>query len=742
MKSKKKLLALSLALILLLSQIVACSQKPEEKGDISNKDEKIEVESNDKKDEEIAKDDNITKEDFGIIKLFKPQRVLAFEIPAYGAKPELQAYSTNKDLSNIANLNLFKEYFERIGNFSEKEMEMLSENNFFAREINDDLYFTEQMFNIYEINEYENLPSIITTDSIYHLYHIFYSATLRRLEEGELLDAVKEMNEKLLSKTLDYYEKLTDEKVKEEASKVVAFFAVADHLLNGKINQDVPKSILDIAQGEIKLIEDESGIYQSKIVSHNVDYTQFKPRGHYTRSNDLEKYFKTVMLYGHIPFRLFTVDGDRNESDAIKGMLISLAISTDEDALNAWQKVYDLTTAFVGQSDDLSFYDYVPILKTILSDDIDANRFSDSKFIDAFYEEVKSLPAPRLGKLTSDEDSENQKQLRVMGQRYILDSDVYKNTVIPLIRPLPTALDFMYAMGSDLSKEILMQDEYNNSIENFELNLEEARSFVKNLPEVYFKGNIYSGWLQALKPLLRTFPEGYPSFMTNRAYNHKSLATALGSYAELKHDTVLYGKQLYAEMGGWEALEVKNYVEPNVEAYSAIKALLEYSRENLNILGYGTESINDRIDRFIDLVDFCIECSIKELNNEMLSPEDEERIKYIGGEMEALSITFVMDDNHNWTLENETDRHMALVSDIATATDSGNVVVLCEAVGKPNEFFAVVPIGEELHLMRGASFDYYEFWSKDRLTDEQWLEKVKTKDTPEAPEWTNEYIAR
>ena len=42
----------------------------------------------------------------------------------------------------------------------------------------------------------------------------------------------------------------------------------------------------------------------------------------------------------------------------------------------------------------------------------------------------------------------------------------------------------------------------------------------------------------------------YPAFMHNNAWTHKDLQTALGSWTELKHDTILYAKQVMAEMGG------------------------------------------------------------------------------------------------------------------------------------------------------------------------------------------------
>ena len=44
--------------------------------------------------------------------------------------------------------------------------------------------------------------------------------------------------------------------------------------------------------------------------------------------------------------------------------------------------------------------------------------------------------------------------------------------------------------------------------------------------------------------------KGYPSFMRNEAWTDKSLNTSLGSWAELRHDTILYAKQSGIECGG------------------------------------------------------------------------------------------------------------------------------------------------------------------------------------------------
>src|SRR5262249_59276768 len=81
--------------------------------------------------------------------------------------------------------------------------------------------------------------------------------------------------------------------------------------------------------------------------------------------------------------------------------------------------------------------------------------------------------------------------------------------------------------------------------------------------------------------LLEPAPAGYPSFMRNAAWTDKNLSTALGSWAELKHDTVLYGKQSGAECGGGDVPVVRGYVEPNVELYARLKYLTSISHDGL-----------------------------------------------------------------------------------------------------------------------------------------------------------------
>ena len=67
--------------------------------------------------------------------------------------PSLAPYAINRDLSNIANLDQFTQ-------MSTAQREMLAKNGFFVSPT-----MEEQLFYIYEHNEYKKIPTFVTEDS-------------------------------------------------------------------------------------------------------------------------------------------------------------------------------------------------------------------------------------------------------------------------------------------------------------------------------------------------------------------------------------------------------------------------------------------------------------------------------------------------------------------------------------------------------------------------------------------------
>jgi hypothetical protein len=132
----------------------------------------------------------------------------------------------------------------------------------------------------------------------------------------------------------------------------------------------------------------------------------------------------------------------------------------------------------------------------------------------------------------------------------------------------------------------------------------------------------------------------------------------------------------------------------------------------------------------------------KELAGENLSAEEYWHIIYYGGILEQFAVNSAdADDEYGRDIS---DINSALVADVASgpAPDGMGVVALTEAVGYPVPVYVVLP-DEPWRIAIGAVYSYYEFTvpSAERMTDEQWQQKLKTGEVPEQPAWTGSFTS-
>lgn len=654
--------------------------------------------------------------------------------------PQVEPYTVADDLSNIKNLNQFQ-------GLSQRQKDLLIKNGFFVQPT-----MEEQLFYIYEDNEYNLLPTFVTTDSVLQVYHIFYDYSLRTLEQESLFPILVELNESLLKKMIILHRQADNKNVQEAAYKNIAFLGTAQLALNKTLPDNMPESAVIKAKDEYKKIQDESGFLNSSIFPFELDYSQYRPRGHYTRSEELQMYFRTMMWYGQVPMPLHkeseTGETIRDVDSTLQAMLLTHSLflnDTIDNDVTKWENIYDPTHFYVGAADDLHIYHYKKIMDTVYGSQLVLDDLDDTNLLDQFYEATKDLPEPQIQAQYTKVNSPVGKQFRLMGQRFIPDSEIIQKLVTPLKRPIPKGLDVMAALGSKRAEDLLLNVYKESELwDEYPDKLKEMQTKYAELDTKVWQSNMYYGWMWTLKGFLHPYEAGYPSFMTNDAWQDKSLSTALGSWSELKHDTVLYGKQSGAECGGGEEPpEIKGYIEPNIEVYEKLHWLNEFSKENLKQRGLITGQIESKLDQFNDLLDFLIQCSIKELNNEPLSDEENYQLLTYGGLLEYLTASFAGDGGMRWfEITSETDKNMAIISDIHTVApnefSSGGYFEV--GVGPAHEIYVVVPIGGDLYLTRGAVFSYYEFLEEQkRLTDEDWQLMIKEGNIPSQMDWIKEY---
>ena len=635
-----------------------------------------------------------------------------------------------------------------------------------------------QVYDLYKDNADDGRPNFVTTDSVLHTYHILYDYTLRNLEINKFIPDLKNLNRVLLDSAQSQFASVDGSKLKISTRKNVAYFTVASKLLDP--NTPVPSDVKDLVEQELDLIEKHSGFKDSPIFGYMEDYSQYVPRGHYTRNEDFKKYFKTMMWYGKMMFRIEPpigtagqqTDKEKGREETRQALLISLTLSqskvNQEEALTVWDRIYQPTVFFVGKADDLSVYDYLGVAKKVFGDTLKINDLSDDTKIDQFIVEVKTLPAPKISSsfvLETEDPTKVTKAFRFMGQRFIPDSYMFQQLVFPKIqtytgegskpftaetietlngvrtvRAFPMGLDVTAVLGSQRAKEILDKQK-DSSYEKYEEQFQKLKGEFSSLPQEQWAENLYWNWLYSLLPTLTVKGSGYPVFMQQESWLDKDLNTFLGSWAELRHDTILYAKQSYTVIGitsvgpAKPKIEDRGYVEPNAEVYARLASLTKFMREGLESRGLLVGEYKDKLARMEQVLLELKKISEKELTNKDLEKADYDFTKGIGGTLESL-VTFLAEETSKIT--SETDTKMEIVADVHT---NGNTVqVLEEGVGKPMNLLVVVQDGEDLFLTSGAIFSYYEFKHpmSDRLTDEKWQQMTK----PSLPDFIQNFVGK
>ncbi len=648
----------------------------------------------------------------------------------------------------------------------------------------------------YKTLKKKEIPVFITSDSLLHLYHIQFDETLRQIEEREFYDKIWEISEELLNDSIEDYNNY-DGDLKEASRRNVAYFAVGLSLLQPKEEQlctdewkcedpgfasayfnqedlekyrfEVPDLVQSDVEKELALIDKHAGFSKSPIFVYKEDYSQYVPRGHYTRSEKLKNYFKAFMWYGRMSFLLkggcpdCLVSTEDAKLQTIGACLTASEFAESQELKDKWDRIYSVTSFYVGLSDDLGPYEYMEALDSVFKGKFEPNELTDEN-IGKLKAKLAEYSAPRIYGGTgdcvipppftpeqADQCLENTKGFRLMGQRFIPDSYMFSNLVGAYtdvylgdreprpftfvisgagrpIRGFPRGLDVMALLGSDRARKLL--DELDDSnYKKYDKAYKELEDEFDSFNESEWNKNLYWSWLFALKPLLKEYGTGYPTFMQTEAWQDKELTTALASWTELRHDTILYAKQSYTMMETGIPVPtpekpVVGYVEPVPEFYNRLLALTRMTATGLDEMNVLDSTSKYRLENLERILERLVALSEKELENEELTEEDYEFIKSFGDELNEV-ISEV----------DEKAKRTTIIADVHTDGNTGQV--LEEGVGYVDLVVVAykVPDGRIL-IGAGPVMSYYEFKQPmaERLTDEKWREMLGS-EPPERTEW-------
>ena len=601
-----------------------------------------------------------------------------------------------------------------------------------------------QLFEIYEQNDYHEFPNFVTTDLFLQLYHLYFDCMLRELEEARLLKLMTKFSRHMFY-AMDRLANWSggDETVQKAALKNSVYYSIAHYLFTGEYlgTSDIQK----LAQPEAELAMaglDNFSTFMEDYKEITYPYSLYRPRGHYTRSEELKRYFRGMMWLQTANFGL------RNKAEVQAAVMQTYAFKYDDQLVIIYKTLDELITYLMGKPDNLTIMQVWAEVKKLdmQMEDLLHNDEAMAKLTAKLNEigDKQTRIRPKFEKTSHN-------KINIMPQRYQPDGEVLQEMVDydnrPTKRATPKGLDFFAAMQVPAAEKILINEQ--SQWTGMKSMLQKMKMRMQGIT---WSETIATEWMSTLRSLCDRDPQlNLPYFMVTSEWDLKDLNAMLASWAELKHDAILYAKQpAGAECGGGGPPEplVKGYVEPNIGFWKKAITLLDNTEHLLKELNMLTEKVKDATERIREEAQFLLNVSEKELDGKELSDEEYDQLECIGATFENISLDLVRQPDQylmGWSDVQGADKKVALVADVYTANADNNPdkSILFEAVGDADEIYVVVEIGGYLYLTRGAVLSYREFIQpieEPRLTDEEWQEQLKKNPRKGVPEWMKRII--
>ncbi len=494
--------------------------------------------------------------------------------------------SLNRSLSGVRFLDTTTTQYA----LTSPELNLLQRNGFMVSQRLMQQSFGQSYLDVFN----KDLPLFISTDAILHAWHFSYDRMLKSFEIGFLSPQVKSILDLMAAQMPTLAARYADKpEMKRKINDVDVYLTVPRQLFTAgaaPYNADNKKEIDNLITlinsyqlGQVNLFADNCKL---------IDFSQFKPRSHYVDSynSDLANYFKVMMWLGRIEIMLLAphsvpfgcpaqsyADIQRQTIDAfLLQELIDLA-----QVRSKIQEVEDFLKFFVGEQDNVTC-DNLSYLKnavglegaSALLDSLTLKTFQDTLAMQAFCNQ-RILSQILFSDPLMPDSIVPASSFLLFGQRFVIDSYVTGSVVYDrikfqgqqMLRMLPSSLDVLFSMGNDAAGQLLQGevDQY-----HYAGNLAALRYLISSYDTSFWQSSLYNYWLQSIRTLNPPAQRStLPMFMQTAAFWQEKMNTQLASWAQLRHDNLLYAKQSYS--GGTTCSYPYVYVEPFPELYRNLK---------------------------------------------------------------------------------------------------------------------------------------------------------------------------
>lgn len=587
----------------------------------------------------------------------------------------------------------------------------------------------------------EDLPVYISADALLDAVHRAYDKMLARIESSVLIGDLDRLLAQLLAE-LPAANAEAAVKADTQTYLEVALALLRSESGSGPAAAFVSKAMA--AEGE-DTVEFFGG-------PRFFDFSQFTPRGHYTESEELSAYFRAMMWLGRIDLRLIETMSDGTQvfhRGQYESMLLlhQLLQSADNQAL--WEGIDSVIRTFVGESD----YMVVPEVASLVTDlggAEAASAASDDAVAQAIatggYGEQQIMSHLMVNDGTVPTLPLNRSFL-LFGQRYIVDSHVFSQVVYDRIpgRMMPTPLDAAFAALGNNQALVLNRDEVEGSPE-YAGALGKMRLLIDEHDEPFWSKNFYNLWVASLRALSPAEPaDGMPAISKTESWGLRMLNTQLGSWAQLRHDTLLYAKQSYTSIPACEFPDA--YVDPYPAFFQALRTYAEKGAELLPGLARD-EALSAVIASYFDNL-LTASTVLGQMAEQQLAGVEPtaEQLAFVNDavrvEQQAAGCTTVeVPDGWYAKLflypESSIEQDLTIADVHTQPADAGGSIVghvLHVGTAFPRLLVTTVDTCVGPRAYAGVVYSYHERITKDfeRLTDEQWTMDVQTSPPADVP---------
>ncbi|MEX0845063.1 MAG: DUF3160 domain-containing protein [Balneolaceae bacterium] len=650
--------------------------------------------------------------------------------------------------------------------FNNEEIGLLEDNGFMVSDRIRYKSFGEAFFTIYK----RDLPVYISSDAILHAIHMSYSAILKDMEALMILPRITELLGNLHDQLPELDTKYgSDAQMEISLKDVDLYLTVALLLLEEPVtpyfddNEAEAEKLMEMIEAQLA---DAYPLFSH--INRDIDFSQFTPRGHYTQSEALTRYFKTMMWLGRTEFYLIVPDAKPyadmsqelrdtlGQRQSINAYLVHEALQKNENQ-QMLEEINEVIEFLVGEQDNVTT-EHLGYLKEKTGFQ-NAASLTNMETYKTLTDNLKEEPFAFQRILSqiliqdpgSPEGIKPAAAFMLLGQRFIIDSFILGNVVfdkVPSKRMLPKSADVLFALGND-DALLLLEDDLEEY--GYASNLAALRYLVDSYESGFWQESFFNLWLNSIRKL--NAPEDrtqFPKFTQTEAWSNKMMTTQLASWAQLRHDNLLYAKQSYT--GGPVCEYPHSYVEPVPEFFEAVSTLSSEAKSAFSELNLLDGWLKDRVDFYFEnlgLVADTLGIIAKKQLDGIENSEEEK--KFLRGMLHESNMCGV--ELTGWykdlffTGDVGAMKEDFIVADVHTAPfdESGSKVGWVMHVGTgPLNLASIItelPDGNQYAFV-GPVLSYYEHVSVNfkRLTDEEWASAFG-EEPYMRPEFVNSYLS-